>query len=43
MSWAYVWYRKGGRLAPGEIAQHMAGYALRMVGAQDLSSRPTAP
>ena len=35
MSWAYVWYRKGGRLQPSDIARHMASYALRMVGASD--------
>jgi hypothetical protein len=32
MSWAYVWYRPGGRLAPDEIARRMAACALRLVG-----------
>ena len=32
MSWAYVWYRPGGRLAADEIARQMAAYALRLVG-----------
>jgi len=35
ISWAYVWYRPGGRLTPDEIAAQMATYALRIVGASD--------
>lgn len=33
ISWIYIWYRKGGRLTPEAIGEHMADYALRIVGA----------
>ena len=33
ISWIYIWYRKGGRLSPEAIGEHMADYALRIVGA----------
>jgi AcrR family transcriptional regulator len=33
ISWAYVWYRPGGRMTPDEIAVQMSDYALRIVGA----------
>ena len=32
ISWAYTWYRPGGRLTIEETATHMAGLALRMAG-----------
>lgn len=35
ISWAYVWYRPGGRLPPAGIAALMAGYTLRLVGAAE--------
>ena len=35
ISWAYVWYRPGGRLTPEEIGEQMATYTLRIVGASD--------
>jgi AcrR family transcriptional regulator len=31
--WVHRWYRAGGRLSPGEIAERMAEAALRMAGA----------
>jgi TetR/AcrR family transcriptional regulator, cholesterol catabolism regulator len=31
--WVHRWYRSGGRLKPEEIAERMAGTALRMAGA----------
>jgi TetR/AcrR family transcriptional regulator, cholesterol catabolism regulator len=30
--WVHRWYRSGGRLKPKEIAERMAGTALRMAG-----------
>lgn len=39
MNWIYTWYSPNGRLAPDEIADSMADYALRV--AQADSSRPT--
>jgi AcrR family transcriptional regulator len=33
ISWAYIWYREGGRLTPAEIACELAANALRMAGA----------
>ena len=32
ISWAYTWYRPGGRLTIEETAEHMADLALRMAG-----------
>ncbi len=32
ISWAYAWYRPGGRLTIEQTADHMAGLALRMAG-----------
>lgn len=34
--WVHRWYRAGGRLSPGQIAQAMADAALRMAGATPL-------
>lgn len=34
VSWAYVWYRPGGRLALPEVAEEMAALVLAMVGAE---------
>jgi AcrR family transcriptional regulator len=34
ISWAYTWYRPGGRLTLEETATHMADLALRMAGAR---------
>ncbi len=33
ISWAYIWYREGGRLSPEQIADELAANALRMAGA----------
>lgn len=33
ISWAYTWYRPGGRLEIAAIADQMAGYALQLAGA----------
>ena len=33
MNWIYTWYSPAGRLTSEVIAQHMADYALRIVGA----------
>ncbi|HYF58122.1 MAG TPA: TetR/AcrR family transcriptional regulator [Burkholderiaceae bacterium] len=35
ISWAYVWYRKDGRLQPDDIGAHMAAYALRLAGVRE--------
>ena len=32
ISWAYTWYRPGGRLTLEQTAAHMADLALRMAG-----------
>ena len=32
VSWAYLWYREGGRLSPNQIAGELASHALRMAG-----------
>ena len=32
ISWAYTWYRPGGRLTLEQTADHMADLALRMAG-----------
>ncbi|MCX7273530.1 MAG: TetR/AcrR family transcriptional regulator [Burkholderiales bacterium] len=34
ISWVYIWYRPQGRLSADAVARHMAGYALRVAGAQ---------
>lgn len=36
ISWAYTWYRVSGRLDVTAIADHMAGYALRIAGVHDI-------
>lgn len=32
ISWIYLWFRRGGRLSPAVIGEHMAVYALRIAG-----------
>ena len=38
ISWIYVWFRSGGRLSPVVIGEHMARYALRIAGAEEIAA-----
>lgn len=46
ISWIYLWFRRGGRLSPAVIGEHMAVYALRIAGTVStpaLGSPPVGP
>ncbi len=36
MNWIYTWYRRGGALAPAQLAERLAELALRSVGVEPL-------
>jgi TetR/AcrR family transcriptional regulator, cholesterol catabolism regulator len=43
VSWAYTWYRPGGRLTIDELGKKLAHFALQMVGAQATSPSTVSP